>query len=94
VQGKLKENYGSGQIGNYRGEIRCTFMKSISRSTVVLVFPLLLIVGALVYTRFLETPVSIVCLFVVFIFNNIDLIGSLSLLFLTLVICFVSDVLF
>ncbi|KAK7315039.1 hypothetical protein VNO77_33571 [Canavalia gladiata] len=49
-----QEKYGSGLFRHFRDEIWSPFMKSLSRSTVILAFPVVLIVGALVYTRLLD----------------------------------------
>ncbi|KAK7310806.1 hypothetical protein RJT34_08547 [Clitoria ternatea] len=50
-----EENCGSGNFRHLEDGIWVLLMKSMSRSTKVLVFPVFLIVGALVYTRMLDT---------------------------------------
>ncbi|XP_061358965.1 uncharacterized protein LOC133303114 isoform X1 [Gastrolobium bilobum] len=53
VVGQGQENYGSGPFRHFRDGIWRPFMKS--RSTVILGFPIFLIVGALLCTRLLDT---------------------------------------
>ncbi|RDX79685.1 KDEL motif-containing protein 1, partial [Mucuna pruriens] len=55
VTSSRQENHGSGHIRHSKDGIWWQFMKSLPRSTAVLVFPVVLIVGALVYTRVLDT---------------------------------------
>ncbi|XP_020204629.1 O-glucosyltransferase rumi homolog [Cajanus cajan] len=50
-----QENYGSGHSRHYKDAIWWPFMKSLSRSSAVIAFSVVLIVGALVYTRTLDT---------------------------------------
>ncbi|TKY45178.1 O-glucosyltransferase rumi-like [Spatholobus suberectus] len=50
-----QENHGSGHFRHSKDGIWWPFMKSLPRSTAVLAFPVVLIVGALVYTRMLDT---------------------------------------
>lgn len=90
--GQGQKNFGSGHFRHHRDEFSLRqFMKSLPRSTVILVFPGILIVGALLYTRFIDMNVSSVFNYYVLLFPlPLKLIGSMSLLFLNVVTCYCS----
>lgn len=85
--GQGQKNFGSGHFRHHKDEIWHTFIKSLPRSTVILVFPVVLIIGALLYTRSIDMNVSSVYNYILLFPLPPKLIGSMSVLFFNVVGC-------
>jgi len=68
-------------VGNFRhfkDSIWWPVVKSLPRSTAVLLFPVMLIIGAFAYTRTLDTHVSIVCYYWYYCCSSTSNVGWLN----------------
>lgn len=82
-------------VGNFRhfkDSIWWPVVKSLPRSTAVLIFPVMLIIGALTYTRTLDTHVSILCYYCYTFTSNVDWLNVCAIFNVVrcyLIVCFV-----
>ena len=90
--GEEENHVSGGHLRHSRDGIWWSVAKSLPRSTAVLIFPVMLIIGALTYTRTLDTHVSILCYYCYTFTSNVDWLNVCAIFNVVrcyLIVCFV-----